>query len=263
MIEALRLHTAVHLTCLRRNRLVQGFAVLVLASLTVALVPALVFDDDSNRFQALRQVARTLHGAVSGVTAALGVFLLWTHRRTRAITMVATTAAPFGAWVGSLFVTAALVGAAAQAVVALLVFTLSTVWGVTYQYGFVYLALDHLAESLIALAAFTVLGVRLHPVIAAALAMVINDSTLRTLRYGLELLPLGPLLTTVKAAATGLYYLLPASDPFGERTAALYRTMRVAESDWRYLLGTTAYALLALAFAQVTTLVLLRSKPRQ
>ena len=46
----------------------------------------------------------------------------------------------------------------------------------------------------------------------------------------------------VNAAATGLYYLLPTLDPFGERTNALLRTMRVAESDWQDLAAGAGYA---------------------
>jgi hypothetical protein len=261
MGEALRLHVWTHLTCLRRNRVFHAFLALVAVGLALAMVPALAFDDDSNRFQTLRGLAHLLHGTTSIVTSGIGLFLLWVHRRARSIKMVATTAAPFGAWVASLFATAAMVGAVAHATGAVLVLVLSWAWGVTYQYGFVYLALDRFVESLIGLGIVTTLGAVLHPVITIVLVTLVNESIVLTIRQGLELLSPGPVLAVVKAAATGLYYLLPSLDPFGERTRALVRTMRVAESDWQYLAAGAGYAALMLAFAYVTTSSVLTRRP--
>lgn len=260
MIAALRLHTRVHVGCLRRNRLIHAFAILVAAGLALAIVPGLTVADTSDRFQSLQMLARLLHGVVSSVTAILGLFLLWTHRRSRAITMVATTPAPFGAWVASLFLTSALIAAAAHVIVVVVVMTLSQAWGVTYQYGFLYLAIDRWAESLIALGVVTTLGAVMHPVITVVLMSMISDATVMVVRQGLDLAP-GLLASAAQALAAGFYYVLPAYDPYGERTEALLRTMRPATSDWRHLGVTVGYALLVLAFAQVTTLVLLRRKP--
>lgn len=261
MIATLRLHTAAHLLCLRRNRLVHAFVVLVAAGLAVAIVPGLALSDTSNRFQTLQVLARTLHGATSLVTSGLGLFLLWVHRRGRSITMVATTAAPFGAWVASLFATAAVVGLAAHAVVAVLVAALSQAWGVTYQYGFIHLALDHAVESLIVLGVVTTLSVLVHPLLTVVLVVVVSESAVLAVRQGLALLAPGPFVSAAQALAAGVYYVLPTFDPFGDRTAPLLRTMRAATSDWRYLGAAAGYALLVLALAQVTTLVLLRRRP--
>lgn len=261
MRNAVRLHTLTHLTCLRRNRIFHAFLMLVIVGLALTIVPGLAFDDDSNRFQTLRRLAQMLHGTISWVTSGIGLFLLWEHRRTRSLKMVATTAAPFGAWVASLFATATLVGIAMHATSVVLIFCLSWVWGVTYQYGFIYLALDHAAQSLISLGVVTMLGVVLHPVIAVVLVALVNESTVLILRQGLDMLSPSLVLRVTKALAAGLYYILPVQDPFGERTEALVRTMRAAESDWRYLAGTAAYALLVLAFAHVSTLVMLRRRP--
>ena len=261
MRDAVRLHTLTHLTCLRRNRIFHGFLVLVIVGLALAIVPGLAFDDDSNRFQTLRSLAQMLHGTTSWVTSGIGLFLLWEHRRTRSLKMVATTAAPFGAWVASLFATAALVGAVVHATSIVIIFCLSWAWGVTYQYGYIYLALDQGAQSLIVLGVVTMLGVVLHPVIAVVLVVLVNEATVLILRQGLAMLSPSPVLHVTQALAAGLYYVLPVQDPFGDRTVALLRTMRAAESDWRYLAGTAAYAVLVLAFAHVTTLVMLRRRP--
>lgn len=261
MPEALRLHTATHLLCLRRNRLFHAFLALVLAGLVLAVVPGLAFDDASNRFYTLRRLAQMLHGTTSVVTSGIGLFLLWVHRRSRSLKMVATTPAPFGAWVLSLLVTGALVGGAMHAISAVMVVGLSSAWNVTYQYGFLYLALDHFAESLIALGVITTLGTVLHPVITVVLVTLVNEATVLALRQGLELVSPGPVLSVIKGVAAAVYYLLPSVDPFGERTQTLMRTLRVADSDWRYLGATAAYALLVLAFSYATTLAVLRRRP--
>jgi hypothetical protein len=261
MMEALRLHIAANLACLRRNRLLHAFVVLVAAGVAATIAPALALDDTSNRFEALRVLARMLHGATSLVTPGLGLFLLWVHRRGRSISMVATTAAPFGAWVAALFATSALVAAAAHAVIAVLLVALSQAWGVTYQYGFVYLALDSFTKSMIALGVITTLSVFVHPVLTVVLVTLVNDTTVLAVRQGLELLTPAPLVRAVRGLSAAVYFVLPASDPFGERTAAMLRTMRVATSDWHYLAWAAMYAVLVLAFAQMTTLVWLRRRP--
>lgn len=261
MMHALRLHVAANLTCLRRNRLLHAFVVLVAVGAATVVVPVLALNDTSNRFEALRVLARMLHGATSVVTPGVGLFLLWVHRRGRSMSMVATTAAPFGAWVAALFATSALVGAAAHAVIAGLVLTLSQVWGVTYQYGFVYLAVDSFTESMIALGIATTLSAFVHPVLTVVLVVLVSDTAVLAVRQGLELLTPGAFVGAVRALSAAVYFALPATDPFGERTAAMLRTMRVSTSDWRYLGWAAAYALLVLALAQVTTLVWLRRRP--
>ena len=261
MMHALRLHMAANLACLRRNRVVHVFIALVALSVATTVVPTLAFGETSNRFEALGVLARLLHGATSLTTPGVGLFLLWMHRRGRSISMVATTAAPFGAWVAALFATSALVAAAAHAVIAVLVVVLSHAWGVTYQYGFMYLALDSFTESMIALGVVTTLSVFVHPVLTVVLVTLVNDTSVMAVRQGLELLTPAPFVRAVRGVSTAIYFALPATDPFGERTEAMLRTMRVATSDWRYLGWAAAYALLVLALAQVTTLVWVRRRP--
>jgi hypothetical protein len=71
----------------------------------------------------------------------------------------------------------------------------------------------------------------------------------------------GFVVSSAKAVASGLYYLVPSFDPFSGRTLVLRRSMRVSVSDWRYLAATFAYAILAMSFGYVTTIAILRRKP--
>jgi hypothetical protein len=260
MGDAIRAHVAVHLACLRRQRLVLAtLAVLTLGTVT-SLTASLTLIDVSNRFDVLRGMAVGLHGLAKLMTAAVGMLLVRQHRRSWSLAVVATTPAPFAAWVASVLITGAVVGAAAQAVIGVTCAALSMAWGVTYQYGFVYLAIDHFAESLILLGVATVLASVLHPVIVGTAAFLINDGVVRMLRMALAALPTWA-AAVFDQALTAAYYVLPSLDPFGERTGALLRNLRPVERDWWYLLATFGYALLLLAWAQALTVLLLRRRP--
>ena len=121
--------------------------------------------------------------------------------------------------------------------------------------------LDRLAESLVSLAVLTTLASVWHPLLAFVAASVASETAALAIRRAVDVWPGGVASEAARQAVTGLYYLLPASDPFGERTAAMLRSMRPADSDWRYLVLSFAYALLAVAFAQVVTTMRLTRRP--
>lgn len=260
MVDAIRAHVAVHLLCLRRQRLLQATLAVVSLGLVTSLTAGLSLIDVSNRFDVLRSMADGLHGLARLMTAGVGLLLVRQHRRSWSLAVVATTPAPFAAWVASVLVTGAAVGAAAQTIVGVTCAALSVAWGVTYQYGFVYLALDRFAESLILLGVATVLASVLHPVVVGTAVFLINDGVIRMLRAALAALPASA-AAVVDQGLTAAYYALPSLDPFGERTAALLRNLRPVERDWWYLLATFGYALLLLAWAQALTVLLLRRRP--
>ncbi|HEX7797723.1 MAG TPA: hypothetical protein VF456_25350, partial [Vicinamibacterales bacterium] len=186
---------------------------------------------------------------------------IWSHRRARSIKMIAATPAPFPAWVASVFVTAALVGLAVQGVIAILVGMLSVLWNVPYQLGFLYVAMNQFADSLIMLAFLTALSVWMHPVLAILLFVFLGESTFRTIRVTLESVDGGWLVRGAKATVTGLYYVLPSFAPFAGRTLMLTRSMQASVSDWRYLALAYAYATLAVSFGYVATIASLRRRP--
>ena len=259
MLSAIPLHTRVHLKFLARNRVFHALVLLIVLGTATGMVPGLVFFDPSSRFMTLRALAQQLHGAVAILTAGVGLLILWSHRSSRSIKLVSTTPAPFPAWVASVFATAALSGAAAQAVIAALVAVLSVYWNVPYQLGFLYLALDRFADSMIMLAFLTPLGAWMHPLLAVV--MLLFFTSLGSVRSMLEGADPGLFMTAMKAAASALYYLVPTFDPFAGRTLVLRRSMRVSIVDWRYLGITFSYALLSLSFGYVATIAVLRRRP--
>ena len=259
MLSAVPLHTRVHLKFLARNRVFHGFLLLIALGMATGVVPGFTFSDSSSRFMTLRALAQQLHGAVAILTAGIGLLILWSHRSARSIKMVSTTPAPFPAWVASVFATAALAGVAAQAVIAALIAALSVYWNVPYQLGFLYIAMDRFAGSLIMLAFLTPLGAWMHPLLAVL--MLLFFTSFGSVRAMLEGADSGLVTSAAKAAASALYYLVPTFDPFAGRTLVLRRSMRVSIVDWRYLGITFAYALLSLSFGYVSTIAVLRRRP--
>lgn len=264
MLESLRAHTIVHLKFVARSRVLIGFALLLLLIAGVRLLPAIFIGTASNRFELLKQVADELHAIAAMITAGLGLFVLWSHRRTRSIKLVATRPGSFDAWVASLFIVPAIFGAISQAAVAAITFALSLYWDVPYQLGFVYVTLQWFAQSVIVLAYLTALGAVGHPVIAVLTLLFFNASTFHrlgvTLGGAIEAGYGNGLWRAARAVVAMLYYVAPTFSPLAQETSIVNETLRVAAIDWRYLGGIVAYALLTSAFGFMTTLVLLRRR---
>ena len=264
MRDALRAHTIVHLKFVTRSRVLIGFASLVLLMASVMLLPAIFIGTAANRFELLKRVADQLHAVAALITAGLGLFVLWSHRRTRSIKLVATRPGSFDAWVASLFLVPAVFGVVAQAAVAAITFALSLYWEVPYQIGFVYVTVQWLAQSIIVLAYLTALGAVAHPVLAVLTLLFFNASTFHrlgvTLGGAIEAGYASGLARAAQAVVATLYYVAPTFSPLAEQTSVVNETLRVAAIDWRYLGGIVAYALLTTAFGFMTTLVLLRRR---
>jgi len=230
----------------------------------VGLAPILFIETSSNRFDLLKAVATELHGTASILTGAIGLFILWSHRRDRTITMVATKPSPLDSWVASIFASAVLVGLAVHVLIACLTFTLSLYWGVPYQIGFLYMAADRFVESLIGLAVLTALSAACHPILAVVALAFFNQATfmyLGTVVAGaIKAGRQSMLLPLSKALLTALYYIAPTFGPFDDKTLVVERTLRVAAVDWRYLAGSAAYAALACLCGYLMTLVVLRRR---
>jgi hypothetical protein len=260
--EHFRAHLAVHLKFLSRSRVLLGFVILIVAGSSIAMLPALFFETSTNQFAVLKMAANHLHWSASMITSGLGLFALWSHRRTRTIKMVATKPSHFGGWVASIFVAAAAVGLAAHAAVATLTAVLSLYWGVPYQSGFLFIAADSFIESLVLLAFLTALGAALHPVLAVLAVFLFNEGTfgfLATILAGAANAGAAvPLAAVWQKIVTALYYVAPAFGPFDHKTEALHQSLRATTSDWRYLAASLAYAMLACAFGYVATIVFLR-----
>src|SRR5205814_9289286 len=101
MLDHFAAHTVVHLKFLARSRVLLGFALLIVLGSSIGLVPAFFLSTTANRFELLKGVAQQLHGTAMVITAGLGLAILWSHRRARAIQLVARQPSAFAAWAAS------------------------------------------------------------------------------------------------------------------------------------------------------------------
>ena len=264
MFEHFRAHTIVHVKFLARSRVLLGFAVLIALWSAIGLVPAFFLGTTANRFELLKGVAQQLHGTASTITSCLGLAILWSHRRSRTIKMVATKPSSFEGWVASIFVAAGIVGLTVHTVVALLTIVGSWYWAVPYQNGFLYVAADYFVQSVIVLACLTAMSAIVHPVLAVLTLIVFNESTIKFLGIVVagasDAGARGPVMRAASAVLSGLYYIVPSFSPFEHHTQELYRSLRATTTDWRYLAAAAGYASLICALGYFTTVVVLRRR---
>jgi len=265
MLEHFRAHTVVHLKFLARNRILIGFVLLVAGSSAIAIAPALFFDTASNRFEVLKDIAGMLHYVAGILAGTLGMVMLWSHRRMRAVKMVAAKPSPFEGWVASIFAAGALVALAVHSAVAAGTFALSLIWGVPYQIGFVFVAAHALVRSLVILAVLTALGAAMHPVLAIVVVLFFSESAFEQLGTLVSGVLQGGqhswLLHVARKILAALYYAAPTFSPFDDKLRLVYQTLRVEAVDWRYLAGSAAYAILVCACGYLATLAVLRRRP--
>lgn len=252
MSEVILLHTATHLRFFLRSRLVLGFGMLVLGLWGVQLVPFFFMSGSGPRFELLKHTADAARGLGWFLAAGLGLFTVSSHLRNRSIQLVLTRPGSPRLWLASVFVAAFTVALAIQVVVALLTFGLSWLWAVPYPAGFLFLSLDSLCETVIAIAILTLLGVLLHPVIAALAAFAFNDLTFYGLDYTFQGMvasqPGSAWLPGAAAVVRAIHLALPMLDPFASRTDAVEETLRVTGGDWVTMAAIAAYSLGVAAF---------------
>jgi ABC-type transport system involved in multi-copper enzyme maturation permease subunit len=252
MRELVWAHTLTNLRFFARSRLILGFALVVTALWSVGLVPFFLSESSGQRFNVLKEVASQLHflGWFGG--AGLGLFAHSSHLRNGTTRLLFSRPAPPELWIASVFLASFLVSLAIHAVAALATLVLSTTWGVPYQLGFVYLAIEAVLESMIVIALLTALASCMHPVLAALLTALANDSMLYFLILQIE--------SSVKANGTSwwttiagmpvqmLYAAAPMLDPFQQQTIRVAATLRLGLAEWGYLAATAGYTLVAVTF---------------
>jgi hypothetical protein len=245
--ELLWLHTATHLRFYKRSRLVLGFALLVGGLWAAQLIPFFFLSSTGSRFELLKGISEQCRTLGWFLAAGLGLFTVSSHLRSRSVELLMTRPGRPHVWLASIFVASFGVAFGIQLLAALVTVGLSIAWDIPYQAGFAFLSVKSLFETMIVISFLTMLGTALHPVIAALVAIIVNDQTLYGLNYmfqGLASADLGGAwLDWVASLLRAVYLALPMLDPFGEQTASVAATLRVSRGDWTYLAAIAAYSL--------------------
>jgi hypothetical protein len=247
MRERLWLHVRSHLRFYRRSRIVLAVGLVILAFWVLGVLPVFFEGSTGNRFNQLKQLAGQLTGLGWFLSAGLGLYVTSSHLRNKSVQVILTRPGSPQIWLASIFLSALIVAAAMQAAGAAITLGLSLIWGVPYQIGFLYLALDGIFEAAIIIAFLTTLGAVLHPVVAVLLAALFNEGSFGALRFVASLMEAqgegGSAVTIIKAIVVGIHETLPMLDPFAKQTSDVTASLRVNAGDWGYLAATALYAL--------------------
>jgi hypothetical protein len=252
MPSALRLHTVTHLRFFLRSRLLLGLAIVMAVMWGLGFIPFVLAGTVGDRFDALRMVSSQVRGFAWFYTAAMGLFAFWWHTTQRTTTLILARPGRPEHWIVSIFLSAIFVAVAVHALGFLLVTGLALAWGVPFQAGFVWTALDGILESIVMISVLTGLAAALHPILSVLVVIVFSEWTfysLDTMLLGsLTAHPSSPWLRGAEWAVRGGYSMLPMLDPFASRTSTVEETLRVTQGDWLYLGATAAYAAVVFGF---------------
>ncbi len=252
MTEGLRLHIVTHLRFFARSRLLLGLGLVLGAALAFSLLSFTLFGSSNDRFEMLKNISAQLRWFAWFYTAAMGLFAFWWHTTQRTTSLVFTRPVRVEIWLASVFGSALLAALAIHLGAFLLTLALSLAWGIPFQMGFLWLAIDGVLESVVIVAVLTGLSALVHPILAVLLLAFFSESSF----YWMDTLLLGYLqstgasfwLTLAEKLVRAGYMAVPILDPFVARTQELEASLRVSSADWTYLAGTVGYAFVVLSF---------------
>ena len=248
MRNDLRLHVWAHLKFFLRNRLILGLILAAGAFQLIGILMSLMYESSGSRFNRLNVLSSQLHGLIWLYGGLLALLAMWSHLRDRSTRLIFVRPIRPEVWIASVFVSAVLVTAAAHVLVGAMTAALSFAWGIPYQTGFVWLAIDRIFESVIIVALVAALGVAVHPVLAVMSLVFFSEETIYyfyvTLTAANQREDASLWVDLGQRVAAAVYTVVPMLNPFESQTAAVAGTLRVRPADWMYLANTGAYTAL-------------------
>ena len=265
MLDQLVSNTVVHLKFFARSRLLLALAAIVVAMTAIGIAPALLMSSTIGRFEQLRMLSSMFASTTLLLTSSLGLLAVAGHIRGRTVRMVLTRPCPPEVWLASIFIAGTAVIGGLHLLMAIATAGASLAWGVPYQTGFAFIAVDGFCRALIWFAWATALGVAFHPVVAALVALFFNEGML----YGVKFLVASSAQASggswpyavMSRIADAIYVAVPMVKPFAQKTEAIYSSLRTVRTDWEVLFQIMGYTALAMAFFFCVSDVILRRRP--
>jgi hypothetical protein len=197
--------------------------------------------------------------------AGLALVGVASHLRNGTARLVFTRPSPPEVWLVSVFLAALIVAASVHVLAEAITIGLAAAWNVPYQVGFLFLSIDHLFETVIAVSMMAALAAVLHPVMAVLVALVANSGLIEFVRtMVLSAQKADPSAVWPSLADWPLYAVyvaLPILDPYAEQTATVSQSLRVTGEQWLYLGATGGYALGMFAFFFLASAFAIRRRP--
>ena len=251
----------------RRNRLLIAVVVFLVMVLGLTTLSSFFFESNTQRLEQLRQLFTTVNRFSLVLTAGLGFVLISQHIRDRSIKMVFTKPCLPETWLLSSYLSAALVAFVLYVGSFLMVSALSLIWKVPYPSGIFFISVNQFFQTVSFMAYATFLSAILHPVLAATVLLVFREGFFYTLKIilasGIKAAgakPFVPFLKFVKLFLDAAYLALPTFNPYAEKTAPVYSSLRGSDANWNYLFPAVAYALTVSALFYFLTVYALKKK---
>lgn len=267
MYQQILANIQTNLVFYRRNRLLIAASLFIVLVLGLGVLPSMFFLSNTQRLDQLRMVFKQINTLAMFLTAGLGLMLISQHIRDRSIKMVFTTPCLPETWLLSSFLSAALVAFVLYAGSFVIASILSLVWGIPFPAGIVSISVNEFFQTVSLMAFVTFLSTVAHPVLVAMFLIIFRESTIYSLK---GLLAAGvkaggaksflPLLKLLKVIIDTAYMVLPTFNPYEEKTARVYSSLRGSDADWNYLLLAIAYALAVTALFYFLTAYVLKKK---
>lgn len=251
----------------RRNRLLIAAVVFIVLVLGLTTLSSFFFLSNTQHLEQLRQLFTTVNRFALVLTGGLGLVLISQHIRDRSIKMVFTKPCLPETWLLSSYLSAALVAFVLYTGSFLIASVLSLAWKIPYPSGILFISVNQFFQTVSLMAYATFLSVILHPALAALVLLVFREGLLYTLKIilasGIKAAgakPFAPFLKFVKLFVDTAYLVLPTFNPYAEKTAPVYSSLRGSDADWNYLFPAIAYALTVSALFYFLTVYALKKK---
>jgi len=252
MAELIRANVLANFAYYRRSRLLLSFGLVFLLLTGLSSLPALFIGSGVKDFNALQGIFSGLNDVLLFLAAAVGLFIISSHVRSRSLKMVFTKPCPPATWLASACLSAVAVSLMLNVVVLGSAVALSFIWHLPVRGALVFISMDNFIVSIGLIAYMILLASLVHPAIAVTFALIFSaemfygaqEWTQGIIRSGNHRLP----LFALDRVFHFLYMILPMWHAFAQKTQNVYSSYRVLPGDWKYLIYSLSYTLALSAF---------------
>jgi hypothetical protein len=249
----------------RRSRLLLAFAIICVLITCLSALPAIFSDSGVESFRTLQGIFSELNGMLLFLAGAVGLFVISSHLRSRALKMVFTKPCTPSVWLGSAFLSAVLVSLLLNTMILAGTATLSLIWHLPIRTALLFISTENFITSVGIIAYLMLLATLLHPALAVTFILIFNAEMF----YDFQLWTQGAIragnsslyLRALEKVFHFFYLLLPMFNAYGKKTQDVSYSLRVAHGEWKYLLYSFGYVLTLSAFCYFSALFALQRKP--
>jgi hypothetical protein len=248
----------------RRSRLLLAFAILCLLLTGLSALPAIFSDSGVESFRSLQSIFSDLNAMLLFLAGAIGLFVISSHLRSRCLKMVFTKPCPPSMWLGSAFLSAAFISLFLNSLILGSALILSLMWHLPVRAALVFMSANNFMVSVGIIAYVMLLATLMHPALTVIFILIFNAEMF----YGFQVWAQGAIragnsslyLRVLEKFFHLLYLILPMMNAFEKKTEVVQSSLRVAHSEWKYLVYSFGYVLTLSAFCYFLGLFALQRK---